>query len=59
MTKTYALIATLIGAYLGILWIAIGNLLAPIATHAVYDFVALAYFLRAHVRQRRAARIKE
>ena len=52
VNKTYALIATLIGAYLGILWIVIGNLLAPIATHAVYDFVALAYFLRAHVRPR-------
>ena len=59
VTKTYALIATFIGAYLGILWIVVGNLLAPIATHAVYDFVALAYFLRAHVRQRRAARIKK
>ncbi|HVJ58014.1 MAG TPA: CPBP family intramembrane glutamic endopeptidase [Terrimicrobiaceae bacterium] len=59
VTKTYALIATLIGAYLGILWIVIGNLLAPIATHAVYDFVALAYFLRAHVRPRRMTRIKE
>ena len=59
VTKTYALIATLIGAYLGILWIVVGNLLAPIVTHAVYDFVALAYFLRAHVRQRRVARIKK
>jgi membrane protease YdiL (CAAX protease family) len=59
VTKTYALIATLIGAYLGILWMVVGNLLAPIATHAVYDFVALAYFLRAHVRQGRVARIKK
>jgi membrane protease YdiL (CAAX protease family) len=59
VTKTYALIAALIGAYLGILWIVVGNLLAPVATHAVYDFVALAYFLRAHVRQRRVARIKK
>ena len=59
VTKTYAVIATLIGAYLGVLWLATENLLAPITTHAVYDFVALVYFLRAHVRQHRAARIKD
>ena len=59
VTKTYAVIATLIGAYLGVLWLAAGNLLAPITTHAVYDFVALVYFLKAHVRQHRAARIKD
>ena len=59
VTKTYAVIATLIGAYLGILWLATGNLLAPMTTHAVYDFVALVYFLRAHVRRHRAARIKD
>ena len=53
----YAVIATLIGA--GVLWFAAGNLLAPITTHAVYDFVAPVYFLRAHVRQHRAARIKD
>ena len=59
VTKTYAAIATLIGAYLGVLRLATENLLAPITTHAVYDFVALVYFLRAHVRQHRAARIKD
>ena len=59
VTKTYAVIATLIGAYLGILWLAAGNLLVPITTHAVYDFVALVYFLKAHVRHRRAARTKD
>ena len=50
VTKTYAVIATLIGAYLGVLWLVAGNLLAPITAHAVYDFVALVYFLRARVR---------
>ncbi|HEY5704013.1 MAG TPA: CPBP family glutamic-type intramembrane protease [Terrimicrobiaceae bacterium] len=59
VTKTYAVIATLIGAYLGVIWLAAGNLLAPITAHAVYDFVALVYFLRAHVRQHREARIKD
>jgi membrane protease YdiL (CAAX protease family) len=48
VTKTYAVIATLIGAYLGVLWLTAGNLLAPITTHAVYDFAALVYFLSAH-----------
>lgn len=57
VTKTYAAIATLIGAYLGVVWLATGNLLAPMITHAVYDFVALTYFLRAHVRQHGASRI--
>ncbi|MCE5269280.1 MAG: CPBP family intramembrane metalloprotease [Planctomycetaceae bacterium] len=46
MTPTYALLATLIGAYLGWLLIATGNLLVPVITHAVYDFLALLYFLR-------------
>lgn len=46
VTPTYAVLACLIGAYLGWLWLATGNLLAPITAHAVYDFLALVYFLR-------------
>lgn len=46
ITPTYAIIAGLIGAYLGGLWIATGNLLAPIVAHAAYDLVALIYLLR-------------
>ena len=46
LTWTYAIIAAFIGVYLGLLWIWTGNLLAPMITHAVYDFVALVYFLR-------------
>lgn len=46
ITWTYAIIAAFIGAYLGLLWIWTGNLLAPMITHAVYDFLALVYFLR-------------
>ncbi len=45
ITWTYAIIATFIGLYLGLLWIWTGNLLTPMITHAVYDFVALVYFL--------------
>ena len=46
MTRAYALIAGLIGAYLGALCVFTGNLLTPIVAHALYDFVALLYFLR-------------
>jgi membrane protease YdiL (CAAX protease family) len=48
LTWTYAIIAALIGLYLGLLWIWTGNLLTPMITHAVYDFVALVYFLRVY-----------
>ncbi len=43
---TYAVLAALIGMYLGWLWLVTGNLLAPAATHALYDFVALIYLVR-------------
>ncbi len=46
ITWTYAFTATLIGTYLGFLWIWTGNLLTPMVTHGVYDFLALVYFLR-------------
>ncbi|MBN2022642.1 MAG: CPBP family intramembrane metalloprotease [Pirellulales bacterium] len=46
ITRTYALLAGLIGLYLGGLWLATGNLVAPIAAHAVYDFLALVYLAR-------------
>lgn len=42
---TYAVVAGLIGVYLGWLLIATGNLLAPIVAHAAYDFVALVILL--------------
>ncbi len=46
ITPAYAILAGLIGLYLGGLWILTGNLLAPISTHAVYDFLALAYLIK-------------
>jgi membrane protease YdiL (CAAX protease family) len=46
ITPTYALLAGAIGLYLGGLWIASGNLLAPILAHALYDFLALVYLTR-------------
>lgn len=45
VTGAYFLIASLIGLYLGGLYLWSGNLLAPIVTHAAYDFFALVYML--------------
>jgi membrane protease YdiL (CAAX protease family) len=42
----YALLATVIGLALGGLFLATENLLAPIAMHALYDFLALVYLVR-------------
>jgi hypothetical protein len=41
-TPFYILLATLVGAYLGAVWLWSENLLAPIIAHATYDFVARA-----------------
>jgi uncharacterized protein len=46
ITPMYAVMAGLIGLYLGGLWLACGNLLTPIVVHAVYDFIALVYLIR-------------
>ena len=40
------LLAGLIGLYLGWIWLASGNLLTPMVTHGVYDFLALAYLVK-------------
>jgi membrane protease YdiL (CAAX protease family) len=41
VTRAYVALASLLGLYLGVLWIWTENLLAPIVAHAAYDFVAL------------------
>jgi uncharacterized protein len=46
VTRTYAVIAGGLGVYLGVLWLVTGTLVAPMITHAVYDFIALVWFLR-------------
>lgn len=46
LTRTYAVLAALIGFWLGGLWLLAGNLLAPMLAHALYDFFALVYLLR-------------
>jgi uncharacterized protein len=43
---SYFAFATIIGAYLGVLWMWTGNLLAPMIAHGLYDFVALVYGTR-------------
>jgi membrane protease YdiL (CAAX protease family) len=46
LTLSYAMLAGLIGAYLGALFLLTDNLLAPIVAHAAYDVVALAVLVR-------------
>lgn len=44
--RAYAVLATGVGVYLGVLFVVTGSLLAPVVTHALYDFVALLYLVR-------------
>jgi len=46
VTPTYGILATLIGGYLGWLWMTTGILMVPVTAHAVYDFVGLVYLMR-------------
>ena len=47
ITFTYAVMATLMGAYLGCVWlVAEHNLLVIVIAHALYDFVVLLWLLR-------------
>src|SRR5262245_55710569 len=46
LNTTYALLATLAGAYFGLLLMWTGNILTPIVAHAAYDFIALVYLVR-------------
>ncbi len=41
VTRAYAFYAFLLSVYLGLLFAAAGSIVAPIATHAVYDAVLL------------------
>jgi membrane protease YdiL (CAAX protease family) len=46
ITPAYAIIAALIGFFLGWLLMLSGNLLLPIVVHTLYDFLALTYVAR-------------
>jgi membrane protease YdiL (CAAX protease family) len=41
VTSTYAVVAGLMGMYLGALYLLQGSLVAPVIAHTLYDFVAL------------------
>ena len=43
---SYALLAGLIGFYLGWLWMATGDIAVPITAHALYDFLAMLYVVK-------------
>jgi uncharacterized protein len=45
-SRSYAVMASIMGLYLGILFQLTGNLLAPVVAHATYDFVALLWVSR-------------
>ena len=51
INTAYAVVTTLVGIYLGLVWLWTGNLLAPIVTHAAYDFAALLYLMRSRHRR--------
>lgn len=53
-TILYAFIAGLVGVYLSVLFAATGNLLTPIVTHALYDFIAFEYARRLLAHKRAA-----
>lgn len=45
LTRAYFIIATLMGLYLGWIYMATGNLLIPILIHFLYDWVILRWYL--------------
>lgn len=50
LTRFYLVLATIMGVYLSIVWMSTGQLLSPIVTHAVYDFIVLIWYLRLGVK---------
>jgi len=50
MSRAYFLVATLMGVYLGWLFMITGNLLIPIIIHFLYDWAVLHYYVRRHRR---------
>ncbi len=50
LTLSYAVLAGLIGVYLGVVFLLTENLLIPIVAHGLYDVVALSVLARTHRR---------
>jgi membrane protease YdiL (CAAX protease family) len=46
VTLTYGILVTLVGIYLGWLFVASDNLLVVMVAHALYDFIALVFLVR-------------
>ncbi len=46
VNAAYAVVAGVVGLYLGVLYLMTRNLLAPAVAHALYDFVALLVLVR-------------
>jgi membrane protease YdiL (CAAX protease family) len=46
ITPAYTVIAALLGAWLGAVWLVTGNLLTAMVAHSLYDFAALLALLR-------------
>jgi membrane protease YdiL (CAAX protease family) len=46
ISLAYIVLVALLGAYLGVVWLATGNLLSVMVAHALYDFIALVVLLR-------------
>lgn len=46
VSPAYFVIASLMGLYLGALYLWTGNLLVPIVVHALYDWIAIRFYLR-------------
>lgn len=47
VSLAYVIVATLLGAYLGVVWIMTGNLLSVMIAHGLYDFIALLILMSA------------
>jgi membrane protease YdiL (CAAX protease family) len=58
-TKAYAILAGLMGLYLGALLLLQGSLVAPIITHALYDFIALIYVAQRYRNSRAGSPLPE
>lgn len=51
LTRAYYFFALFTGIYFGLLYIISGNLLVPIISHAIYDYLVIWYFLKLHRKQ--------
>jgi uncharacterized protein len=46
ISRAYFIMATLMGLYMGLIFLWSGNLLLPILIHALYDWLAISYYLK-------------